>query len=90
MDLDATDWRILAYLRRNARATFQEIGSAVAMTKARGSGTGASDGGGGAHRGLPRRRSNRTSWGGRYVMAHFKFTATGPTREGPTTCWSAS
>lgn len=33
MDLDATDWRILAYLRRNARATFQEIGSAVAMTR---------------------------------------------------------
>jgi Lrp/AsnC family leucine-responsive transcriptional regulator len=33
VDLDSTDWKILACLHRNARATFQEIGSVVAMTR---------------------------------------------------------
>ena len=33
MEWDSTDRKILAYLRHNARATFQEIGALVSMTR---------------------------------------------------------
>ncbi|MDO5562417.1 MAG: Lrp/AsnC family transcriptional regulator [Synergistaceae bacterium] len=33
IELDATDWRILVELQRDARATYKEIGDAVGMTR---------------------------------------------------------
>ena len=32
-ELDATDWKILALLQKDARVTYQEIGRAVGLTR---------------------------------------------------------